>query len=209
MMQTISRLARTAALAAAGVVLAATGAAAQRAMGAAVPASEGRACFQPRPMPVCKSFYITEFGVQYFASQPPGIHNQRRLLATWELGYMRNRSENDAVGGSVFLSTNDQANRMGVRGRYRRWVGGGVAVDVSPALILFESEENLEGSGKLGAALGAGVSLYDYVGINTQVEAVESGVRFQAGVRLGGLPGVISGIGLPLVALYGAMHDES
>lgn len=208
-MQTISRLARYAAVAVAGVALAATGAAAQRTAVTAAPASEGRACFQPRPMPLCKSFFITEFGVQYFVSPPPGVHNQRRLLGTWELGYMRNRSERDAVGGSLFLSTNDQANRIGVRGRYRRWVGGGVAVDVSPALIVFESDENLEGSGKLGAALGAGVSFHDYVGINTQVEAVESGVRFQAGVRLGGLPGVISGIGLPLVALYGAMHDES
>src|SRR5689334_635082 len=58
--------------------------------------AEGKACFQPRALPVCRSFWITEFGVQVFLSQPPGIHDQRRVMGTWELGWMKNRSTGDA-----------------------------------------------------------------------------------------------------------------
>ena len=103
--------------------------------------AEGNACFQPRPMPACRSFWITEFGVQWFVSQPPGVNDKRRWLATWEVGWMRNRTSNDAVGGSVFVAANDNAFRSGVRARYRRWTGGETAVDVSPGLIVFQTDE--------------------------------------------------------------------
>jgi hypothetical protein len=188
------------------LLLATTGAAAAQQVDAGDPAApsgaaEGRACFQPRALPACRSFWITEFGLQWFVSQPPGVHNERRWLATWEVGWMRNRSADDAVGGSIFLSTNDHAQRSGVRARYRRWTGGGSSVDVSPALIVFQSDENLEVRAKLGAALQASVAFRDWVGLTTQVEAASGGVRFQAGVRLGGYPGVATGVGLPLYAI--------
>jgi hypothetical protein len=204
----------TMAAAAAAIALAtASPAAAQEAgAGAAVaPASsaEGRACFQPRPLPVCRDYWITEFGVQWFVSAPPGVNNRRQALATWELGWMRNRTPDDAVGGSVFLSTNDHVFRSGVRARYRRWTGGGTAVDVSPALILFQSDENLEVRTRLGAAVQAGVSFRDWVGVSSQLEAASGGLRLQVGVRLGGYPGAATGVGLPLVALWAARHDES
>ncbi|HEX6750687.1 MAG TPA: hypothetical protein VF092_25595 [Longimicrobium sp.] len=167
----------------------------------------GRACFQPRPLPVCRSFWITEFGVQWFVSTPPGVNNQRRWLATWEVGWMRNRSENHALGGSIFLATNDHAHRSGVRARYRRWATDEVAVDVSPALIVFQSDEDLEIETRLGAALQAGVTLRDWIGITSQVEAASGGVRLLTGVRLGGYAGAVTGLALPLAAL--AAGDDS
>lgn len=176
---------------------------------AAAQAGEGRACFQPQPLPVCRSFWVTEFGMQYFVSQPPGIHNQRRLMGTWELGWMRNRTPDDAVGGSVFLATNDHAMRSGVRARYRRWVGAGTAVDLSPAIIVFQSDEDLETKAKLGAALQAAVSYHDWIGLTTQLEAASGGVRLQTGVRLGGWAGAGSGIGLPLAVLVAQGKDDS
>jgi hypothetical protein len=195
------------------LLAAAPGAGAQQVEAGGPPApsvsARAAACYHPRALPACRSFWVTEFGVQYFVSQPPGVHNQRRVLGTWELGWMRNRSAGDAVGGSVFLSSNDHALRSGVRARYRRWTGGGSAVDLSPALIVFQSDEDLEVHTRLGAALQGGVSFHDWIGVTTQVEAASGGVRFQAGVRLGGYPGVAAGIGLPLVALWGARHDDS
>jgi len=200
--------------AALGAVLmaSASAAAAQQvaeALPARPPAAEGKACFQPRALPVCRSFWVTEFGVQVFLSQPPGINDQRRVMGTWELGWMKNRSSGDAVGASVFLSTNDNAMRSGVRARYRRWLGSESAVDVSPALIVFQSNDDLETRARLGAALQAGVTFHDWIGLTSQVEAAEGGVRFQTGVRLGGYPGLVTGVGAPLVALWGALHDDS
>jgi hypothetical protein len=172
-------------------------------------AAEGNACFQPRPMPACRSFWVTEFGVQWFVSQPPGVNDQRRWLATWEVGWMRNRTPDDAVGGSVFLSANDNALRSGVRARYRRWTGGETALDVSPALIVFQADDDMEVRTRLGAALQAGVTYHDWIGLTTQVEAASGGVRLLVGARLGGYPGAAVGAALPLVALWGATHDES
>jgi hypothetical protein len=186
------------------VTIAAPSAAAQSTTG------EGRACFEPRPMPLCRSFWVTEFGLQYFVSEPPGrIEDQRRVLVTWELGWMQNRSPSDAIGGSVFLATNDNTHRSGVRARYRRWTGGGTALDISPALIIFEADEDMDVHATLGAALQASVSWRDWIGVSSQLEAIGSGVRLQAGFRLGGYPGAATGVALPLAALYAARHDKS
>jgi hypothetical protein len=161
-------------------------------------------------MPVCRSFFVTEFGVQWFLSQPPGVTDQHRWMATWELGWMRNRSAGDAVGGSVFLAANDNAFRSGVRARYRRWTGGGTAVDLSPALIVLQAEDNMEISATPGAALQAGVTFHDWLGVTSQVEAAEGGVRFLVGFRLGGYPGAAAGAALPLFAFWKeGLHDES
>lgn len=202
------RIARAAGLALAAAVLAVSAADAQA--GGPAYAERGNACLQPRPLPACRSFWLTEFGLQYFVSTPPGdVHDQRRVLVTWELGWMQNRSSADAVGGSVFLAANDNALRSGVRARYRRWTGSGTAVDLSPALIVFQSDDDMETHATLGAALQAGVSWHDWIGVSTQVEATEGGVRFQTGVRLGGYPGAATGIALPLAAYWAARHDAS
>ena len=94
-----------------------------------------------------------------------------------------------------------------VRARYRRWTGGETAVDVSPALIVFQSDDDMEVRTQLGAALQAGVTYHDWIGLTTQVEATSAAVRFLAGVRLGGYPGAALGTAFPLVALLGA--DDS
>jgi len=187
------RIARAAVLACALLVASARTAAAQ--------AREGRACFQPQPMPMCRSFWVTEFGLQYYLSQPPGVNNQRRYQVIWELGWMRNRTPGDAVGGSIFIATNDHVHRSGVRARYRRWIGDETSVDISPALIVFQSSENLEVRAELGAALQAAVSYHDWLGLTAQLEAASGGVRLQTGFRLGSYPGAAAGVGLPLVAL--------
>lgn len=202
-------LAASVAMLCAAMLAAPRAAAAQQSDDGRSGAAEGRACFQPRPMPACRGFWITEFGAQWFVSPPPGVHNRRGLLATWELGWMQNRSADDAIGASIFLATNDHVHRSGVRARYRRSTGGGTAVDVSPALIVLQSDEDLEVRGKLGAALQAGVTWRDWIGVTSQVEATQSGVRLQAGVRLGGYPGAATGLALPLAALWAARHDES
>lgn len=172
-------------------------------------AAEGKACFQPRPLPVCRSFWVTEFGVQVFLSEPPGVNDQRRWLATWEVGWMKNRSSADAVGGSVFIEINDNAMRSGVSGRYRRWMGSESALDISPALIVFQSDDDFDVNAKLGAALQAGVTYHDWIGLTSQVEATEGGVRFLAGVRVGGYPGAAAGLAIPALLLWHARHDPS
>ncbi len=158
---------------------------------------------------MCRSFWITEFGAALFSAPPSGgrTPDGRRVLLTWELGYMRNRSMNDAVGASIFLSTNDQAMRSGVRARYRRWLGQDTGADISPTLIVFQATDDYKVSLTPGAALQGSLSFGGWIGLTGEVEATRGGVRLISGVRIGSYAGAVSGLALPVAVA--AMGDDS
>lgn len=174
--------------------------------------SGGRACYQPRPMPVCRSYWVTEFGGAWYSAPPSGgrTPDRRRFVVTWEVGYMRNRSASDAVGATVFLTSNDQFMRSGVRARFRRWMADGVAADIAPSLILLQANDDLEVHPTLGASLQGGVSLGRWVGLTSEIEATRGGLRLMSGLRLGSYAGAATGLALPLAAFATeGIHDES
>jgi len=175
-------------------------------------AAGGHACYQPRPMPVCRSYWVTEFGGAFYSAPPKGgrTPDRRRFVVTWEAGYMRNRSSNDAVGATVFLTSNDQLMRSGVRARYRRWMADGVAADIAPSLIVLQADDDLEVRARPGVSLQGGLNLGRWVGLTSEIEATGGGVRLLSGVRLGSYAGAATGLALPLAAFVTAgINDES
>ncbi len=90
-------------------------------------------CFKGRPMPWCRSFLVTELGYRYRLNEPEGVSN--RTSTTWDVGWMTNRSESLALGGTVFFGVQTSALRtVGLKPRLRRWLTGGLSVDVSAGL---------------------------------------------------------------------------
>ncbi|HEU4556808.1 MAG TPA: hypothetical protein VFS20_03125 [Longimicrobium sp.] len=172
-------------------------------------ASEGRACFQPRPAPVCRSYWVTEFGATWYNASPKGrTPDERRFSFTWEGGYMRNLSRSNAAGATVFLSGNDQFMRSGVRARVRRWVNRDVAVDLAPSLIVFQANGDVEAiSTRPGVSLLGGVSLTRWVGVTTELESTQGGVRLVSGVRLGSYAGSATALALPAMLIV--LGDDS
>lgn len=188
-------------------------AAAQAADAASDPraAGEGRACFSGRPSPACRSFWITEFGGAWYSVTPRGDYNlgDREIMFLWELGWMRNRSARDAMGASVFFATNDEVMRTGVRGRYRRWVADGLAVDVAPTLIVLQSNRAYEVRAQPGVSVLGDVSFGDWIVLTGELEATAGGVRGLYGVRLGTYGGVVSALSFPLAVAAILGSDKS
>lgn len=149
-------------------------------------------CFRGRPLPQCRAFWLTEFGL----SLPDGPFG-------WELGGMRNVGTRSAVGGTLYLRV-DGGTAYGVKPRFRRWLSPVVALDVSPGIII------MAGAGKsVGFAGHVGVSLADLLALSIQAETAppdfERGkrIKWSGGVRLGAGPGTITGLaGFVLLAAY-------
>ncbi|KPK83120.1 MAG: hypothetical protein AMS25_01145 [Gemmatimonas sp. SM23_52] len=86
-------------------------------------------CFKGRPLPRCRSFLITELGVRYRLNAPDVLH---RTGMTWDVGWMSNRSESLALGGTVFFGVQTSALRtVGLKPRLRLWLDEALSVEVS------------------------------------------------------------------------------
>lgn len=111
---------------------------------------------------------------------------------------MISRSPNSAVGGNVFLAMNDQKLRIGLRARYRHWLGSRASLDLAPGVILLYAGEWLHTRFAPGGALLASVSAFEWVRGSAQVEYTPAGVGAQLGVGLGSQVGLVAGV-VPLI----------
>lgn len=180
-----------------------------------------RECFRGRPLPTCKSFWITEAGYAgrltsgdefrpsdgSSTSTPGGS-----LLATLELGYMWNVGPRLALGGGVGAGT-FEGIYFAVKPRVRFWASPDVAIDLEPSIRLNQGP----GTSRLG--LDAAVSFQDRLGLFVQTSRVtvttyspEFGVvstrvrpSIYGGVRLGsklGVAGAVAdGLGVLVVGI--------
>jgi|GEM_PF-2180468 len=171
----------------------------------------GKACYRGRPSPPCRSFWITEFGGAWYTVPPIGQEapESRELLFLWEMGWMRSRSARDAVGASVFFATSDEVMRAGVRGRYRRWLGDELSVDVAPTLIVLQSNQAYDVRATPGVSVLGALGFGDVIVLTGEVEAAGGGVRMLYGLRMGSYAGVVSGLGLPVFVAALLSDDTS
>lgn len=101
-----------------------------------------RSCFRGRPLPACRSYWITEAGYgirlssvdQHTSSAPGGS-----ILPSVAVGGMRNFGSRVAVGGTL------ETGLLGglyvaVKPRVRYWVSRDAALDLSPGFLLARSD---------------------------------------------------------------------
>ena len=122
-----------------------------------------RACFRGRPLPVCDHYWLTEFGVAATIRNEDGY--QRGPLFTWELGGMKNVSEKNAFGAAVFAEAGP-SNGLGLRPRYRRWLGGGRSVEFAPGVRLLSEESGKSFSGHVA------LNFSDYAAVSLHVVSI-------------------------------------
>jgi len=108
--------------------------------------------FRGAPQAETRGFLITELGLATRLGK-----NRSHLgvsHATWDVGYMRNVGVRTAVGGALFLSTDDHFNEayfIGLKPRFRYWLRPRLHADLSAGLVFAE--------------LGGGPVLFDYPGV--------------------------------------------
>ncbi|MCI0695967.1 hypothetical protein L0337_28705 [candidate division KSB1 bacterium] len=118
--------------------------------------SQAQFRWNPKPLPTCRTFPITEFGLNYRVSSQPVFEKitfrdgsitdhsayrpDQQLYITSDLGFMRNLSPCYALGASNFVGFGDDSNlRGGLKLRMRRWFTNGTRLDVSPGILLWDS----------------------------------------------------------------------
>jgi hypothetical protein len=111
-------------------------------VGSAQAVDSGGNCFRGRPLPECRSFWITELG--YFrtslstesptTANPSGEATLKSHTAA-ALGVMRNRSANRADGYTAEIGFNNRGIRVAGSRRYRFWMPSQQQVDVSAGAV--------------------------------------------------------------------------
>jgi hypothetical protein len=170
-------------------------------------------CFRGRPLPSCRTFWITESGIA------KRLNRMDDMLATFELGRMRNRGRT-AIGGTLFLGLTDQASDgtdvlIGVKPRFRTWLAGGsTSLEVSPGAFFAAK------GGRVGFTGHAAINVGDRVALTGQVVALrpsapflpnQTDVAWYVGGKLGSTPGVVGVIAAPVtffaILLSGGFRD--
>jgi hypothetical protein len=125
-------------------------------------------CLYAAAAPSCGSYLITEAHARYRLS---GAAGQSAFYLTAEAGWMKNLG-NDAVGFTVFGGHDFgfETGRAGLKGRYRRWLGGAHRLDVSAGLLLSSEGSELFGVAGPGVVVGLGYSLGDWVHLTAELD---------------------------------------
>ena len=153
-------------------------------------------CFRGRPD--CRSYLV--FEVSYARSLGgEGMH-----YGIGEFGYMRNRSDRWALGGTVLVGVRGSGQseiRGGASVRARRWLQSGNSIDLSSGPLVASAD----GLTRLGGAAEVLYNIHDRVHLTTRWEYVkmpgenESSLCLGAGLGskpaliIGGIVGVVLG----------------
>ncbi len=117
-------------------------------------------CFRGRDRSRCGSFLITEAGVLSVLKADAGRGRDQKMLGFLEYGAMINVGARSAVGVTALGESGTNHNRVGFRGRYRRWLGHGFSLDLAPGIIIWDFGDRFtqyESPGVIGmVALDAG-----------------------------------------------------
>ena len=165
-----------------------------------------------RPHPATKSFLITEFGVMQRLDPYPWKFGGSRLAITFDVGWMKNVSTRSAVGFSGYAMPSDETTRLGIRGRYRRWLSRRLSLDVSPGVILGGEDAALNYDAP-GYVLGATLNAGDLIAVMVDAEVARSwtfaeedppfltrethtDVTWRAGAKIGSGLGLAASVGL-------------
>lgn len=165
-----------------------------------------------RPYPATKSFLITEFGVMQRLDPYPWKFGGSRLAITFDVGWMKNVSTRSAVGFSGYAMPSDETTRLGIRGRYRRWLSRRLSLDVSPGVILGGEDAALNYDAP-GYVLGATLNAGDLIAVMVDAEVARSwtfaeedppfltrethtDVTWRAGAKIGSGLGLAASVGL-------------
>jgi len=164
-----------------------------------------------RPLAETRSFMITEFGVLERIDDYRYLGGDTRIAISFDLGWMKNISERGAVGFSGYALVSDPTTRMGIRGRYRRWLSRKTSIDISPGVLLSGEDSGIEYDPP-GFVLGATLNAGDLVALTVDAEYARNldlvhdtpplqwekrtDVAWRAGAKLGSGLGLLGTAGL-------------
>lgn len=170
----------------------------------ATQALNAQLCLRARPLPRCRTFLVSEFGLARRVNPAPRVQIRypsstfpsgdtlvydgpswtERSKSMAEFGMLNNLgSSRWAVGGSGhFRAVDGDADdyRYGLRLRVRRWLSGSTSLDLAPGVLFGSPHINNVGLRSPALTTYAGLSAADWIAITAEVEVV----RLQSGPRV-------------------------
>jgi len=173
-------------------------------------------CFRGKPLPQCKTFWITEFGYSFRLDQSARRYqfSDANFYFTWEYGLMRNLNQKSALGATFLLGADGDGHRLGVKPRYRRWLDNSLSVDFG-AGVLFGGENNQFNLRFPAMTSHVGLNFGDWLALTAHMEIIrlevvpfrrpqskttKADVAWYAGAKLGSYPGLVISIVGPIIA---------
>jgi hypothetical protein len=193
-----------------------------------------RLCYRGRPAPACDRFVLTEVGYYALAAgtsvtlvvpqsggegTPDFSYTTRdiRSQLSWEFGLMANRGTHSAIGATLLLGVGEGGADIGVKGRYRRWLGAdGLSLDAGSGIFVGSLDGQTGSSSGVGLTGDIAVNAADYGAVVLRIDVMRAQARTAAavysGVRLGSKPALgatgLLAIGLMLVISALANSDS-
>jgi hypothetical protein len=164
--------------------------------------------FRPHPLPRSRSFAVFDLGVAYRLNEGRGFfESDNRACFSLDLGYMRNLSPKNAVGFSLYGSTDERAERGGIRARYRRWVSPHLGVDATAGMMLEKSGDYSQFLTTPGIIASVGIQAAGLAGVTLETEQIRfSGVDGSDwDWRIGGHLGAGAGVTGAVLLLAGVV----
>ena len=166
-----------------------------------------------RPYPECRVFFVTNSGLYFRVAGGLGGAPMRGTFLDW--GAMVNLSPKNAIGGSWFVTLDEDGASTGPVLRWRHWLGPIQSLDFGVGTVIVSSESARKGS-VLGlvkynpvhwfgiAARPELVRYNDYVYEPTGYRGVSgTKARLYMGAEIGGKPGLVTGSVATVVFLVG------
>lgn len=148
-------------------------------------------CFRSKPAAWCRAFVLTEVG---YNSEHYGPRPYAESAIQYEAGAMLNVTPRDAVGGTIVFD-GPHGENWGATARYRRWITYGMALDVSPGVLVVDDYRGR----RTRLTADVSLSLGGWIAGFAHGESDGDGGRAGVGVKFGQLPGVILGTALYLI----------
>lgn len=83
-----------------------------------------------------RNYIIFESSVKTLVTSSNRRPGKAGFLLTADLGLMHNIDSTRAAGASFYISADDDGFKIGLRPRYRRWLGKHATIDISAGLLL-------------------------------------------------------------------------
>jgi hypothetical protein len=160
---------------------------------------------------------LTEFGVS--GRVHTTFPEQSGPMFTWDLGLMHNLDAHTAFGAGVFAHVSDEGGALGLRARYRRWLGGRTSFDVAPGVILVLDNSRIPAfSGLAAINFADNIALTSTFVVAKHTEYIPAGTDSQGfplpyvpaervrsslfvGGKLGRVPGIAAAVGFPVAVI--------
>jgi hypothetical protein len=170
-------------------------------------------CFRGAPIERCRSFWIFEVtgarravGTSHVDRYGVKTQDLTEWVA-WDLGYMRNRDNVHALGGSVSIGGSGGGTRLAARLRQRTWLTRDFTLDLSAGPLTAQQQSaDLSGT-KQGFGVTGEVTLgaKDLVGVTVAGDVIKIQDRTASALYVGGKVGSWGAVGASAAALLGVL----